>query len=143
MDFKFTDVRSPLTSQSRSFYRQSVRLGAKPLETHDQDFYFPIEHFRLWSLRNILSHKRSGLLFTTDAGPRQRSHSQVRLTRDPLPYFSVSDTRFPQTGGPGLRIYISQKQGDPVVPQGIGFPFRRLLRLAGPRWSIRTPLFVT
>jgi hypothetical protein len=28
-------------------YRQSVRLGDKPLETHDQKFYFPTEHLRL------------------------------------------------------------------------------------------------
>jgi hypothetical protein len=28
-------------------YRQSVRLGDKPLETHDQNFYFPTEHLRL------------------------------------------------------------------------------------------------
>jgi hypothetical protein len=26
-------------------YRQSVRLGDKPLETHDQNFYFPAEHY--------------------------------------------------------------------------------------------------
>jgi hypothetical protein len=25
-------------------YRQSIRLGDKPLETHDQNFYFPTEH---------------------------------------------------------------------------------------------------
>jgi hypothetical protein len=28
-------------------YRQSVRLGAKPLGTHDQNFYFPAKHLRL------------------------------------------------------------------------------------------------
>jgi hypothetical protein len=28
-------------------YRQSVRLGTKPLETHDQEFYFPTEQLRL------------------------------------------------------------------------------------------------
>jgi hypothetical protein len=27
-------------------YRQSVRLGDEPLETHDQNFYFPTEHLR-------------------------------------------------------------------------------------------------
>jgi hypothetical protein len=41
-------------------YRQSVRHGAKPLETHDQRFFF---HLTLWSLslRNILSDKNTGL----------------------------------------------------------------------------------
>jgi hypothetical protein len=28
-------------------YRQSVRLGDKPLEIHTQNFYFPTEHLRL------------------------------------------------------------------------------------------------
>jgi hypothetical protein len=62
-----------------------------------------------------------GLSFTIAVGPRQRSHSQVR----------VPDSRPPQTGGPGLHIYIPQEQGGPVIPPGTGFPFRRLLQLAG------------
>jgi hypothetical protein len=28
-------------------YHQSVRLGTKPLETHDHNFYFPTDHLRL------------------------------------------------------------------------------------------------
>jgi hypothetical protein len=28
-------------------YRLSVRLDEKPLETHDQSFYFPTEHLQL------------------------------------------------------------------------------------------------
>jgi hypothetical protein len=28
-------------------YHQSVRLGDKPLATHDQNSYFPTEHLRL------------------------------------------------------------------------------------------------
>jgi hypothetical protein len=75
-----------------------------------------------------------GLLFTIPAGPRQRSHSQVWVPRDSLPHFTVLDSRLPQTEGPGPRIYIPQEQGGPVIPPWTGFPFRRLLRLAGPRW---------
>jgi hypothetical protein len=75
-----------------------------------------------------------GLSFTTAAGPRQRSHSQVRVPRD-----SVSDSRPPQHGGPGLRIYIPPEQDGPVIAPGAGFPFRRLLRLAGQRWRYSTP----
>jgi hypothetical protein len=40
-------------------YRQSVHLGVKPLETHDQSFY-PAEPLRLWSLYNIISEKKMG-----------------------------------------------------------------------------------
>jgi hypothetical protein len=45
----------------------------------------------------------------------------------------------PQPGGPGPRIYIPQEQGGPVIPPGTGFPFRRLLRLAGLRWRCSIP----
>jgi hypothetical protein len=68
------------------------------------------------------------------------AHSRVKFPRDSWPYFSVSDSRVPQPGGPSPHIYIPQKQDGPVIPQGTGFPFRRLLRLAGLRWSIRTRL---
>jgi hypothetical protein len=47
--------------------------------------------------------------------------------------------RLPQLGGPGSLIYIPQEQGGPVIPPGTGFPFRRLLRLAGLRWRYSNP----
>jgi hypothetical protein len=71
-----------------------------------------------------------GLSFTIAAGPRQRSHFQVRVPQDSWPHFTVSDSRLPQPGEPCLRIYILQGQGGPVITPGTGFPFRRLLRLA-------------
>jgi hypothetical protein len=69
------------------------------------------------------------LSFTIAAGPHQRSHPQVR----------VSDSRLPQPGGPGPHIYIPQEEGDSVIPSGTGFPFRRLLLLAGLRWRYSNP----
>jgi hypothetical protein len=45
----------------------------------------------------------------------------------------------PQPGGPAPRIYIPQEQHGRVIPPGTGFPFRRLLRLAGLRWKYSTP----
>jgi hypothetical protein len=57
----------------------------------------------------------------------------LRVPRDSWLYCTVLDSRLPQPGVPGLRIYIPYKQGGPVippVPPGIGFPFRRLLRFA-------------
>jgi hypothetical protein len=50
------------------------------------------------------------------------------------PHFTLLDAQLSQIGGPSPRIYIPQKQGGPVIPPGTGFPFRRLLRLAGLRW---------
>jgi hypothetical protein len=45
----------------------------------------------------------------------------------------LSHLRLSQPGEPGPRIYIPQEHGGPVIPPGTGFPFRRFLRLAGPR----------
>jgi hypothetical protein len=50
-----------------------------------------------------------------------------------------SHLRLHQPGGPGPRIYIPQKQGGLVIPPDTGFPFHRLLRLAGPRWRYSNP----
>jgi hypothetical protein len=75
------------------------------------------------SLCNILSNKGMGLSFTIAAGPRQCSHSQVRVQRDSLPYFTVSDSRLPQPGRPGPRIYISTKRVPQLYPQALGFLF--------------------
>jgi hypothetical protein len=74
-----------------------------------------------------------GLLFTTAAASAVILRSESRGT--------VSDSRLSQPGGPGPRIYISQEQGGPVIPPGIGFSFRQLLQLAGLRWrySISPP----
>jgi hypothetical protein len=80
-----------------------------------------------------------GLSFTVTAGPRQRSHSQVQVPLDSWPHFTVSDSRLPQPGWPGPRIYIPHEQGGLVIPPGTGFFFRRLLRLSGVRWKYSTP----
>jgi hypothetical protein len=60
----------------RAIYRQSARLGAKPIETHVRQL------FSTEPLCNILFDNRMGLSFTTAVGPRQRSHSAVGVPRD-------------------------------------------------------------
>jgi hypothetical protein len=87
-----------------------------------------------------LSDKRMGLLFTTAAGRRQRNHSQVQVPQDSRSYFTVSDLRLPQPGGPGPCIYIPQEQGGPVIPPATGFPFRRSYDLHGYSGGIQTRL---
>jgi hypothetical protein len=64
-----------------------------------------------------------GVSFTIAAGPRQRSHSRVRVPRDSRPYFTVPDSRLLQPGGPGPYIHIPQEQGGPVIPQALGSLF--------------------
>jgi hypothetical protein len=57
---------------------------------------------------------------------------ESRGTHDHILLSQIRD--FPKPAGPGLRIYIPQELGAPLIPPGTGFPFRRLLRLAGLRW---------
>jgi hypothetical protein len=60
-----------------------------------------------------------GLLFAMAAGPRQRGQSHVRVPRDSLPHFTVSDSRLPQPGETGVRIYVPKKQGGLIISPGI------------------------
>jgi hypothetical protein len=48
----------------------------------------------------------------------------------------VSNT---QPWGPGPSINIPQRQGGPVIPPGIGFPFHHLLWLTGLQWRYSNP----
>jgi hypothetical protein len=98
-----------------------------------------LHHHRHYHNNNNWQNERMGLSFTIAAGPRQRGHSRVRVPRDSWPYFTLSDSRLPQPGRPGRRIYIPHEQGGPVIPPSTGFPFRRLLRLAGLWWKYSNP----
>jgi hypothetical protein len=80
-----------------------------------------------------------GLSFTICAGLYHCSSFRVRVSRDSWPHFPVSDATLPQPGGPGSHIYNLQEQGGPVIPPGTGFPFRRLIRLAGLQWRYSNP----
>jgi hypothetical protein len=127
--------QSCVTSDGQSaslFWCQAPIWGLRP------DFYYcqTVAGLLMWG---ALFDERTGLPLTIAAGLRQRCQSWVRVQRDSWPYFTVLDSRLSQTGGPGPRIYIPQEQGGPVLPLGTGFPFRRLLRLAGLRWSYSNP----
>jgi hypothetical protein len=61
-----------------------------------------------------------GLSFTIAFGPRQRSHSQVRVTRDLWPHFTVSDSRLPQLRGQ-VPVFISAiKRVSQLYPRALG-----------------------
>jgi hypothetical protein len=63
--------------------------------------------------------------------------SESRWTQD---HISMSQfLRLTQPGGLGPRTYVPQEQSGPVIPPGTGFPFNRLLRLAGLRWRYSNP----
>jgi hypothetical protein len=122
----------------RQTVSRPVCLGVKCLSGAYDQFFITVRQMRVcWC--GALSDERTGLPFTIAAGPRQRSHSWVRVQRDSWLYFTVSDSRLPQPGGPGPCIYSPQERGRPVIPPGTGFPFRRLKRLAGLRWRYSNP----
>jgi hypothetical protein len=54
----------------------------------------------LWG---ALCDERTGLSFLYAAGPRQRSLSRIRVPRDSLPYFTLSDLRLPFSSPPTTR----------------------------------------
>jgi hypothetical protein len=51
----------------------------------------------------------------------------------------LSHQRHHEPGGSGSHIYIPQEQGGLLIPPGIAFPLRRLLRLARLRWKYSNP----
>jgi hypothetical protein len=53
-----------------------------------------------------LSDERACLSFTIAAGPRQRSHSLVRVPWDERPYFTVSDSRLPFSSATTRRVTV-------------------------------------
>jgi hypothetical protein len=67
-----------------------------------------------------------GVPFKIAAGPRQCSHSRVRVPRNS--YITVSDSRLPKPGGPGPDIYVPQALGYILVAsydsQGYGGDIR-------------------
>jgi hypothetical protein len=69
------------------------------------DFYY-CQTVAVLLMSGALSDERTGLSLKIAAGPRQRSHSRVRVPWDSRPYFTVSDSRLsilsPPTT-PGLR----------------------------------------
>jgi hypothetical protein len=69
--------------------RRSLCLGIKHCQT--------VAGLLMWG---ALSDQRTGLSFTVAAGPRQRSHSRVRVAWDSWPYFTVSYSRLPFSSPP-------------------------------------------
>jgi hypothetical protein len=94
-------------SQSASLSWNKLHIwGLRP------DFYYcqTIAGLLMWG---VLSDERTGLSFTIFAGPRQRSHSRVRVPWDSLPNFTVSDSRLPFPSPPTTRR-VTVEVFDPV-----------------------------
>jgi hypothetical protein len=122
----FLQSQSHVTTDGQSASLSSCQT---PIWGPRSDFYYcqSVAGLLMWV---FLSDERTGLSYTIAAGHRQHSHSWVRFPRDS----SLSDSRLPQPGGSGPRIYVPQKQGVSVIIPGTGFSVRCLLRLPGLRW---------
>jgi hypothetical protein len=85
-----------------STYGQSASLSWNKVPIWDDQIFITVRQLRIcWC--GALSLKRTGLSFTTAAGPQQRSHSRVRVPWDWRPYFTASDTRLPFSSPPMTR----------------------------------------
>jgi hypothetical protein len=131
--------RQALGSLFVASYRDSIqRKSLSYVTTDGQSVSLSWCQVSIWGLRpdfypshtlagllmwGSLSDDRSGLPFTIAAGPRQPSHSCVRVPRDSWSCFTVSDLRLPQPGGTDPLIYTPKKQGGPVIPQALGSLF--------------------
>jgi hypothetical protein len=82
-------------SASLSWNKASI-WGLRP------DFYYrqTIAGLLMWG---AFSDERTSLPFTIAAGPRQHSHSRVRVPWDSRPYFTVPDSRIPFSSPPTTR----------------------------------------
>jgi hypothetical protein len=113
----FTDSHTELTwPESESYVTTDGQSASQswnkaPIWGLRPDFYYcqTVAGLLMWG---ALSDERTGLSFTIAAGPRQRSHSRVRV------------------------LWNSHHI---LLPHIRDFPFRRLLRLAGSRWKYSTP----
>jgi hypothetical protein len=72
----------------------SVSWSKAPISGLRPDFYYcqTVAGLLMWG---ALADEKMGLSFTIAAGPRQPSHSRVRVPWDSRRYFTVSDSRLP------------------------------------------------
>jgi hypothetical protein len=114
-------------------YLQSVRLGAKPLETHGQIFFSQLNTCgyspyvtssltRRWVCRlQLLLALASAFILRSES---RRTHDHIVLSR-------IRDSHYLEARSSYL---YPPEAGLPTYTPGNEFPFRRLLRLAGLRW---------
>jgi hypothetical protein len=113
-----------------------VCVGVKhPSGVYDQIF-ISVRQLRVcWCVALSLMRKRAcrlQLLLALASAVILRLES--RGTRDHILLSQIRDS--PNLEG---QVRVPQERGSPVIPPGTGFPFRRLLRLAGIRWRYSNP----
>jgi hypothetical protein len=100
--------------------RPVFRGDKHPSGAYDQNF-IAVRQLQVCCFWRALLDGRSGLPFTFASGPHQASHSWLWVQR--VSWLTVSDSKLPQPGGPGPRIYIPHQGCGPVIPQALGSLF--------------------
>jgi hypothetical protein len=106
----------------RPIVSQPVCLGVKPPSGAQHQIFVSqtVEDFLMWG---ALSDERMDLLFKIATGPRQRSHSRVRVPRDSWPYFTVSNSRLSSLEGQ-FPVFISPRNRvAQLYPRALGSLF--------------------
>jgi hypothetical protein len=117
-------IRLLYKSRSKSCYDwRSVGLSllaSSPMWGSKPDFCYckTVAGLLMWG---ALSNERTGLSFKI-AGPRQRSHSRVGVPHVSWPYFTVSDSRFPNLEGQ-IPVFISPRNRVATYTPGHWFLF--------------------
>jgi hypothetical protein len=103
---RVTEVESYVATDGQSV---SLSWNKAPIWGLRPDLYYcqTVAGLLMWG---ALSDYRTGLSFTIAAGPRQRSHSVVRVPWDSGPYFTVSNSRLlfsspPTTRGATVEVF--------------------------------------
>jgi hypothetical protein len=108
----------PLKAQTRDFFQLNT-CGYSPYVTSSltRGWVCRLQLLLVWPAQSVWGQSPAGLMTV---------------------FYSL---RFetPPTWRARSPFYILQEQGDPVIPPGTGFPFRRLLRLAGLGWRYSNP----
>jgi hypothetical protein len=105
--------------------RQSSRLGVKPLETHDHRIFSSLMRGCVCCLQLLLAFASAVIL-----------GCESRWTHDHKLLSQIRD--FPNLEGQ-VPVFISPTNRVAQLYPGTGFPFRRLLLLAGLQWRLSNP----
>jgi hypothetical protein len=101
---------SYLKAESESLY--DFILATRLLRITTSNFFFPI-----WTLAD------ESVVYNCCWSSKAQAFSGPRPAGF-MTHFTVSDSRLPQPGGPGPRIYIPHEQDCPVIPPGTGFQLK-------------------
>jgi hypothetical protein len=119
-------VTSDVQSASLSWNREHI-WGLGP-------YFYYCQTFAGLLMWGAPSDERTGRSFTPAAGPRQRSHSPVRVPQGSWLCFTASDSGLPQPEELGHPYLYPSTTTWPSYAPGTGFPFRRLIRHSELRW---------